>query len=126
MSELDGAADDGSVAVLYLGEIDLADFRMMVARWANSFDPKYRTLCYVLGTLAGLDTCIARVSQNRLLERMQEAYERQGKDLVGPGRTWLQTRLRELEQARIIDSWQPRSGKEWDSRAAFRTNRYQI
>jgi hypothetical protein len=110
---------------LDLSGLSLDDFRHLASRWANSFDHEYRTLLYVLSDIVDLRTSIARVGMERLRERMQEAYDRQGDGIKAPSTRTIQRRLDALREHGIVSSYQPRTAAEWKLRPQFRTNRYE-
>ena len=84
-------------------------FKKRVAAWANAFDPKYRTLAWVLGMHVSMGTGMAWPSIETLMADWEKALikQRGGGGVFKPSRWMVTDRLKGLEAAGVT-----RTGKQ--------------
>lgn len=122
-------AREEHIPVLDLESMELDDLRPRWTRWANTFTPRYRTLAYVLAHAVDRETSVATRKLETLQMAMQTALDRQKSGAVAPRTRWIRYRLAEMEQAGIIEKWQPRqvvTDRSGQRRFQGLSNRYAV
>lgn len=124
VAKLRAVSNTGEVPSLFPLEMDLPEFRQRVNRWANAHDPRYRTLLYVIGNLVDRETGVAKIGQEKIAERFQEALDRQRNNEIGPTAKTIGRMVSELQEFGVMERFQPFTKQGWSNKTLYRTNRY--
>jgi hypothetical protein len=123
-THLRAVGNTGLAPSLFPMDMDVGEFKMRVSRWANAFDRRYRTLLWVLGSRVDRETGEAKIGQEKIARRFQEALDKQHRDMVGPSVRTIQTMLHDLAEAAVLTKRQARAAEDWRVKKTFRVNRY--